>query len=807
MKRFFVSALTAVCALTPVFAENEITVLAGETAVNDGIITANGEVQKTAGASTSIHFYGMAAQSGQPFGNRILRTLTDAENATLTNNGTINLNYKEMVAQYVSELDDKDSTIESQKKYETIMGRGMLAGKNSTLTNNGTISVVYDIDPDSTYKLIVHAMYAGDGSTITNNGSIAITGSGCYGAQARGMTSPNNVNIINNGTVYIDLDRSDIVRALALAGTVKDGCITNSGTVFARSNAMVLGLATQLYGGKTNLNTGYITAISNGQLPQYLGYARPGTVAGGMPCALAMAASQGSSDTGILSNEGIVRAYIQGDNASPYAVANGMAISKVVGTATLKNTGIIDVFSSVSASDAPNGIVRVSEIGINTFDYGYGTVKITDFATTLRDFAAKKDFIQAYGSEIDFSEANLILRPSDGYTAGTSYTVSGDTLVTKVDTYYLKLDTTNNTYTVDSMPSTANSDVPVTGMDSIAFTSALPDFYTVRTVRSGTGDDTSYSVSLVLNNDSGAAKDLVTSAAMLPVDFVRLNMDMIDRELDTTDRLARKVYVSPFASFLSRDGDTDSHVFGGLFGFDWGFGELLTAGVHGSYAFAKSDDGEFQSENDLSGFGAGLHAALFPAETWWVRAQASFFRTTGDTEYAMTESTGNALLSESSNDANVLYASLFGGKTFEIPGQNEIRPEIGFSYLHFFDAPELEWSYMGYHIAGYDMEMTSYKALYGTAKVSFIHDFAKEKDGGSLLASAGLRGRLYAPEVTLTMLDDEFDDGAREDAVQGLFELSYRHKIGQFFIDAGYRGVFGADSRNHQIHLTGKFTF
>lgn len=61
--------------------------------------------------------------------------------------------------------------------------------------------------------------------------------------------------------------------------------------------------------------------------------------------------------------------------------------------------------------------------------------------------------------------------------------------------------------------------------------------------------------------------------------------------------------------------------------------------------------------------------------------------------------------------------------------------------------------------------------------------------------------------MTLSMLGEDFDDGKSEDIVQGLVDLSYRHQIGQFFMDAGYRGVFGADSRNHQFHLSGKLSF
>ena len=829
MKKNIAFAL-ALCVSFSLAAENEITVGAGETAVNTGTIIADGTgdpsstnsgviVRKTGtGDVKQVGFYGIGAVNSDATS---LFSAAFTDKATLTNNGTITMQSKSALEIY------NDASL-----YGAIYGRGLVAGKDSTLENNGTISFVFNEKPENSQQIFFHGMYASDNSTITNNGKILITGNGSLGAQVRGIaTTAENLTLTNNGLISADVATSYMMRLVAGSSGAGGVNINNTGTLYGKTSGSILGISTKLtnntYKTRTDVgkNSGYITVISNGKLAGSVDNAQlPITIPGAF--GLGVAGANEDICFGTATNTGIIRAYIQGDKCSPYSGANGISVFDMMRNAPVRdadgnvvamaaaeinnnltnicNTGIIEVASSVQACEENQNTVRASEIGINAIAYTatkYGTakVKILDYATTLRDFAMTKDLIQAYKADIDLSSMNLILRPKNGYKAGTAYKVSSDTLVTRIKSNYV--DENGNICVAGDVSETNPYGVTVTGMDSISFTSALPDFISVRSVASGDGI---YDVSLVLNNDSSKPKKLINAFAMLPVDFVRLNMDMLDREFEGTDRIARKVYVTPFASILSRDDGTDSNVFGGLFGFDYSFDERLSFGVHGNYAFAKLDDNALYDKNDLSGFGVGLHALFSPLESYWVRAQGSFFRTVGDVSYRMKESTENLLTGESSNGANVLYASIFGGKSFELPAQNEIRPELGFSYMHFFDSPSLEWNYMGYHIEGYDMDMNAYRALHGTAKVSFIHDFTAEKDGGSILASAGVRARLYAPEVTLTMLNDDFDDGVREDVVQGLFELSYRHRIGQFFLDGGYRGVFGADSRSHQFHLSGK---
>lgn len=804
---FSISAFSA-------YADNSVKVGTGQNWTNSGSITADvGSamvVQSDKAGMGTITFFGARTVANE--------RLT---NANLTNNGSIELNCKDFLEAF------------SDKRNHVFFGFGLNTGNNSTATNNGTIDISFSgYDKESTVSLYGYGIQVGAASTMTNNGTISLTGTGSWGTQVRGMTTPNkNLTIKNAGTLTIDVERALMVRGLATAGT-GNVSIINSGTMFLRSDASVVGIDQRISGDREALNSGWITAISAGEFSKY----KLGDLT--MRVAGACALNGIPYGDGYLTNTGVIIASVEGDNASPYAIASGIVLDQSVegsdfgnsviprGTIFLKNTGIIETKSSVTACEANDYLVRASEIGINYYnpnglydDDGESNIrtihtKIFDYATTLRDFTETKNLIQAYKADIDLSSANLIFRPAAGYVLGTSYKVSAATLVTGVRPGQINLNESKTEFvdfTLDSSGSQTGYDyqLNVSGIDSMRISSALPEFLAIQKTTSGSGDSTSYDVALVLNNSSGAAKKLLNATTMLPIDFVRQNMDCIDRELEPNDRIARKFFFEPSvsaATLLFRDGGTDSKVYGLLLGFDWSFGDFMTFGVHGNWAQALAEDSDYESDSDLNSFSAGLHVTVFPKENLWIRAQGSFFNL-DNVSYSMEESTENVLVGERSKDLRGIYASLFGGMAFELPVNNELRPEAGLSYMHFLTSPSLEWSYMDYHFEGYDMEIDAYKALYGTAKLAFIHDFAENKDGGSLYASAGGRVRIYAPELTLKMLNDEFDDGVREDIAQGLCELSYRHRINHLFLDVGYRGVFGKDSRNHHLHLTGKWAF
>ena len=438
-------------------------------------------------------------------------------NAFLTNNGTINLHYRDIVAAYANQLDIFGNTT---LKYDNIMGWGMLAGENSTLINNGTINFFYDeADSAATYGLFSHPMYVYENSTMINNGTVNVTGKGSAGAQVRGLTTEHSrVTNINNGTIYIDVEKSFMSRALATTGNY--GTLINNGIIFNRTNSVAYGMSAPSLG--TFINTGKMTVISRGETPARIA----GVQAAQNPGAYGMVISPVGAGT--FTNRGVITAKIHSnENASAGAIAAGMMVFNTThpGKITLENTGFINVSSDIPASAQNNYLPRASEIAVHSMLQAgkappeMSNLEIRNYATTLRNFGATKDLIQARWANIDFSKTNLILRPSSDYSAGTSYEVSANTLVTKIE-------------------EVAYPDAPVnvTGIDAMTYSAEMSDFISpdVKKVSDGV-----YRVSLVPVH-SGKSKKLTAAAAMTPIDFTRINLDQINHELERNDRLGQK---------------------------------------------------------------------------------------------------------------------------------------------------------------------------------------------------------------------------------------------------------------------------
>ena len=149
----------------PAYAANEVTVESGtedNPASGENNVTINAEKQfdyvkyskaVDLGNNLNRSFYGMAAlvQDTGTYGQPGYKAA--GSYAFLTNNGIINLHYKDIVAAYANQLDIYGDT---SRTYDNIMGWGMLGGEHSTLINNGTVNV---------------------------------TGTGSTGAQVRGLTT------------------------------------------------------------------------------------------------------------------------------------------------------------------------------------------------------------------------------------------------------------------------------------------------------------------------------------------------------------------------------------------------------------------------------------------------------------------------------------------------------------------------------------------------------------------------------------------------------------------------------------------
>ena len=779
----------------PVYASNEVRVESGTDSENlargenNGTIEAEEEFDYvkyskavSLGENLNRSFYAMAAlvqdtgEYAQP------GFLAGGSYAYLVNNGTINLHYQDIVAAYANQLDIYGDTT---RKYDNIMGWGMLAGEYSTLINNGTINFYYDEeDADATYGIFSHPMYVYENGAQINNGTVNVTGTGSAGAQVRGLTTEHSyVTNINNGRIYIDVEKSFMSRALATTGNY--GSLINNGEIFNRSSGVVYGMSAPSVG--TFENHGTINVISYGIAPTPIA----GVQAAQIPGAFGMVNSPVGAGT--FTNTGVINVRVPStEDTDAGAISSGMMIFNTAstGTITLENTGVINASSDIAASASNQYLPRVSEISVHSLLPRAGArsrenanLVIGNYATNLRDFGATQDLIHARWANIDFSQTNLILRPSENYTAGTAYEISSDTLVTKI--------------TDETFP---DAEVTVGGIDSMRYSAEMSDFLTTNVEKVSDGV---YRVSLVPNSNVDTKK-LISAAAMGGVDFTRANLDQISHELERNDRLQQKWFITPYYSKFKRSEGLNGRAHGFIAGSDWKIGEKSFLGIHAAYALGGGDNGIYSADAKLKSFLGGVHWTIYPQENKnWVRTQATFFHNSGDTSYIMNTDT-NTLSGKSSNKSNGFYLSANYGFRNELSEQNELRTELGWSYLNMSDSPTINWSLQGENISGYDMKFDKYNSLFATAKTSLIHDF---NENGSLLFSLGVRGRLAGKKVKMNMMNTNFGDSVKEDSVQGLVELSYRQKISKFYIDAGYQGIFGSKVKNHLLHAALKWSF
>ena len=753
-----------------------------------------------------VYFYGMAALNPSASADGGLTytgtTSSFAGNyATLTNNGVIRLSYQDIYSAYADQLKTLD---DKTKNYDAIMGRGLLAGTYSTIINNGQIYMNFD-EEESTSALFFHGMFVSNNGTAINNGLLSITGQGSSGADVRGVVAnARNGTMINNGEINIEIDRAETSRALASTGI--GSTLVNNGKIYNKTNGTNYGMSGTESNQLTNNGTiDVIVDTTNERGTAYGNFQALDAIAIGM--AVQGGGGLDSDNNAVykpITNTGVINVSVTGNNPDADSTAVGMLLLNRNGTTAddkvdsgywdIANTGIINTSSVVTPSADNNYIVRASEVGINLMDVNSAInsvqARVGDWATTLRDFGSTNDLIlvrrasadtdKENAVSIDFSNANLILRPYEGYTAGTAYEVSANTLITSVD---------NDT-----------SEYTVSGMDTMQISSEMSDFITpsVTTVSDGV-----YNVSLVPNN-TGNTKKLISAAAMTGVDFARANIDQISHELERNDRLQQKWFITPYYSKFKRDEGMSGHAHGFIAGSDWKVGEKSFVGIHAAYALGGADKGVYSADAKLKSFLGGLHWTIYPNEDKnWIRTQATYFHNSGDTSYTMNTDT-STLNGKSSNKSDGFYLSANYGFKNELSEQNELRTELGLSYLNMSDSPTIHWNLMDNEISGYNMNFDKYNALHATAKTSLIHNF---NDDGSWLFSLGVRGRLAGEKVKMNMMNTDFNNSVREDSVQGLVELSYRHKFNKLYVDAGYQGILGKDNKNHLFHTALKWSF
>ena len=791
-QKLLAALILSIAAIFPMTASasNEVTVGAGTSSedmasgTNDGSITAEEEFDwikhEVGDDNLNRCFYGMAALVQDTGTNAQTGYLEAADYAYLVNNGSIVLHYKDIVAAYADQLDTYD---DATKKYDNIMGWGMLAGNYSTLINNGTIELYYDQeDSSSTYGLFSHPMYVYDNSSMINNGTVRVTGTGSTGSQVRGLTTQHSGNIItNNGLIYIDVDKSYMSRALATTGD--GGIVTNNGTIYNSSSGPVYGMSSPST--SPMINNGIMNLYSTGHQAEH----QIGIQLQFIPGAYGFVMTNWTSD-GTITNNGVVRATVTGDSTShAETITTGMMLMNQLANSTvvtMENTGVIDLTSNIEASADNQYSPRTSEIAINAFNPNYSNThaKIGNWATTLRDFSTTKDFVQARNGYVDFSTTNLILRPESGYTAGTSYLISADTLVAPI-----------------AADTNSDANVVISGIDSMTYSTEMSDFISANVVNNG---DSTYNVSLIPVNNESLNKKMISTTAMFPIDFTRGVMDQIDREIERRDRKERKWFIAPYYSRFDRSDGMDGHAHGYLAGADWRVGSKAIGGIQAAYSLGSGDGDIYSANGNLKNVAGGVHVTLYPQkDKSWIRAQATAFHTSGDTNLTMTTDT-STLNGKVSNASSGVYVSTNAGIRSKFTDKDFLRSEIGLSYLNFSHGMQVDWSLLDYQFDGYQMKMDKYHALYANLKETYVHNFS---DNDSLAFGLGVRGRLSAEKLNLNMMNTDFSGSVREDPCQGLVDLSYIHQIKDFAIDLGYQGIFGSDLKNNLFHASLKLSF
>lgn len=428
-----------------VSAENEITIGGGVenspiTAENGGVIESEKifEFVKYSKAMPNrnlhISFYGMASlvkDTGQ-YATALSQSAGNYVN--LTNDGIINMHFKNMAAQYASEL---DTPADTSKKYDGLVGWCMFAGENSILCNNGDINIFYDpIDRNSVNKLLVHAMYIHDNSKMINNGNINITGAGSFGSEIRGMTTEyGKLTIENNGSILIDVKNSSMSRAFSSLGI--GSYMINNGKIFNRSDCIVFGMLADV--GTRLINNGTVNVISQGHISHKIAGPTPDYVLESSGAYGMTYSPTSAGGFNRLINRGKITAKVQADKDSRAdSVAAGMLVMnsrKNPALLVLENTGIIEVASNLKPNKENNFLVRASEIAVNALvkNWENTNVQLSTWKTNLRDFGKKKDFIQARNCSIDFGNAKLILRADKNYKLGTVYKISPETLIAPLE--------------------------------------------------------------------------------------------------------------------------------------------------------------------------------------------------------------------------------------------------------------------------------------------------------------------------------------------------------------------------------------
>lgn len=347
----------------------------------------------------NIAFYGMAALIEDPEnpGRHHL-----APNATLVNEGIIEIHLHDMVEAYKGQI--KATPNDSKGLYRFIKSFAMAAGKDSMLINEGIIRIFFDQDIDSETPVYGETLLAGENSTIINNGEIQLIGNGSFATQARAIAVPaDNMTLINNGKISLEMERASTIRILATTGM--GGYITNYGSIDVKAPGRIMAIAR--FANTHILNAGTVNIVSKAKYiinkVSFLYQSYP------LACAFYEHSLPNATPVPPIINNGTVKVHLEGsEESTPQAVAFGI-YSEMVGKEEqvhrMENNGIINVTKS-----GPYDFLT-AELGVNVQsakDFPF-PVAVGTWNTTARDFAETKDLFVCNSGIFDFSNTRLRL--------------------------------------------------------------------------------------------------------------------------------------------------------------------------------------------------------------------------------------------------------------------------------------------------------------------------------------------------------------------------------------------------------------
>lgn len=327
-----------------------------------------------------------------------------ASSATLINRGVIDIHFSEIYQQYKREKEASGHPHDTN--LDTVRCYAMVAGAHSLLINEGIIRVHMDQEIDAEVSLYGCALWANAHSLMINRGEIHFVGEGSWQSYIRGIGSmDSHLQVINEGTITVDLQRAYQTRILHTAGQY--GSLTNNGRIDVRTSGRIMVLGCLAGTRLTNNGEVNVTSLAT-YLENKVSYHYQFD-----PLATVMYEHFLPNDlpTCPAVNRGTLRVHLEGTPASgPHAVAFGFYCHQVgysheTPVHRMENEGTVTLTQSGPQS------YLTAEVGVNIQSVGdYPVrVKIGRWKTAPRNWAAQHDLFLCRSAVFDLSQLQLTL--------------------------------------------------------------------------------------------------------------------------------------------------------------------------------------------------------------------------------------------------------------------------------------------------------------------------------------------------------------------------------------------------------------